>query len=151
MKASPNRGNGLSRSTQKFVSMSKSRVTGGWLSHPVIPRLLQWSSKESIHEVIAWVWRSVRHGNAIEQYSLALSVLIRNLEASCLLLHVLVACTLVELHPAFRRRKPHRWACQVAKVTQCRVVSSHSRSGHISCCVLARYMFGLGPPEGGIV
>ena len=57
-----------------------------------------------MQEVIAWVWGSVGHGNAIEQYSWALSVLTRillpegtacgrgNLEASCLLLHVLVAC-----------------------------------------------------------
>ena len=28
--------------------------------------------------------------------------------------------------------------------TQCGVVSSHSRSGHISCCILAWYMFGVG-------
>ena len=49
----------------KLVSMSKSRVTSGWLSQPVtscppgvdarISRLLQWSSKESMQEVIAWV------------------------------------------------------------------------------------------------
>ena len=112
--------------------MSKSRVTGGWLSQPVIscppgvnariPRLLQWPGKERVQEVIAWLWGSVGDGNALEQYSWALSVLIRTLlpdgmaygrgnpEASCLLLHVLVACQ------AFRRRKPQRWACPVARV-----------------------------------
>ena len=118
--------------------MSKSRVTGRWLSQPVIscppgvnariPRLLQWPSEEGMHEVVAWVWGSVRHGNAIQKYTWALSVLIRtllpegmacgraNLEASCLLLHVVMACTLVELHRAIQRRKPERWACRVARV-----------------------------------
>ena len=122
----------------KFVSMLKSHVTGGWLSQPVIscppgvnariPRRLQWRSKESMQEVIGWFWGSVRHGNAIEQYTCALSVPIRtllpegvayggaNLETSCLLLHVLVACTLVELYQAFRNRKPQRWTCRVARV-----------------------------------
>ena len=81
-----------------------------------------------MQEVIAWVWGSVTHGNAVEQYTWALTVLIRTLlpegmayghakvETSCLLLHVLVACTVVELHQAFRRRKPQRWACRVARV-----------------------------------
>ena len=67
-------------------------------------------------------------GNAVEQYTWALTVLIRTLlpegmayghakvETSCLLLHVLVACTVVELQQAFRRRKPQRWACRVARV-----------------------------------
>ena len=63
----------------------------------------------------------------MEQHTWALSVLIRTLlpegmayghakvETSCLLLHVLVACTLVELRQAIRRRKPQRWACRVAR------------------------------------
>ena len=73
----------------KFVSMSKSHVTSSWLSPPVtscppgvdarIPRQPQWSSKESMQEVIAWVWGSVTHRNAVEQYTWALSVLIRTL------------------------------------------------------------------------
>ena len=52
-------------SSTKFVSMSKSHATGGWLSQPAIscptgvgariPGLLQWPCKESMHEVIAWV------------------------------------------------------------------------------------------------
>ena len=138
VKAGSIRSNGLSRSTQT-LSPCRSRTSQGLLSQPVfscpsginarIPRLLQRPSKEGLHEVIAWVWGSVRHGNAMEQYSWAHSVLIRtlfpegmsygraNLEASCLLLHhVLVACTLVELHKAFRRRMPQRWACRVARV-----------------------------------
>ena len=32
-----------------------------------------------MHEVIVWVWGSVTHGNAVEQYTWALSVLIRTL------------------------------------------------------------------------
>ena len=44
-----------------------------------IPRLLQWPSKESMQEVIVWVWGSVTHGNAVEQYTWALSVLIGTL------------------------------------------------------------------------
>ena len=134
----PIRGNGLSRSTQSLSRCRSCTSQGGWLSLPVlscplsvnarIPRLLKWRSKESIQEVGAWVLGSVRHGNAIEQHTWALSVLIRtllpegmacwraNVQASCLLLHVLVACTLVELHQAFRRRKPWRWACRVARV-----------------------------------
>ena len=93
-----------------------------------IARLLKWSSKESMQEVIAWVWGSATHGNAAEQHAWALGVLVRTLlpegmahghakvETSCLPLHVLVACTLVEPHQAFRRRKPQRWACRVARV-----------------------------------
>ena len=62
-----------------------------------------------MQEAIVWVWGSVTHGNAVEQYTWALGVLIRNfspeglahghakMEMLCLLLHVLVACTLVEL------------------------------------------------------
>ena len=122
----------------KFVSMSTSHVASGWLFQHVIsclpdvnvssPRLLQWPSKECMQEVIAWVWGSVTHGSAVEQYTWALSVLIRTLlpegmafghakmETSCLLLHVLLACTLVELRQAFRRRKPQMWACRVARV-----------------------------------
>ena len=76
-----------------------------------------------MQEVIVWVWGSVTHGSALEQYTWALSVLIRTLlpegmayghakmETSCLLLHVLVACTLVELR-----------ACRVCQSTQCWVV-----------------------------
>ena len=84
--------------------------------------------KESMQKVIVWVWGSVTHGNAVEQYTWAFRLLIRTLlpegmayghvkmETSCLLLHILVACTLAELHQAFRRRKPQRWACRVARV-----------------------------------
>ena len=110
--------------------MSKSHVTSGWLSQPVtscppgvdarIPRLLQWSSKESMQEVIAWVWRSVTHGNAVEQYTWALSVLIWTLLPEGMAYgHAkveLVACTLVELRQASRRRKPQRWTCRVARI-----------------------------------
>ena len=93
-----------------------------------MPEFHDCSSGRAKTAVIAWVWGSVRHGNAIEQFSWALSVLIRslvpegiacghaNVETSCLVLHVLVACTLVELHQAFRPRKPQRWACRVARV-----------------------------------
>ena len=35
--------------------------------------------------------------------------------------------------------------------TQCWVVGSHSKSGHISGCISAWYLFGSGPSEGGIV
>ena len=96
----------------KFVSVSKSHVASGWLSPPGCflssrrSRQNSRASKESMQELIVWVWGSVTHGNAVEQYTWALSVLIRTLlpegmasghakmEASCLVLHVLVACTL---------------------------------------------------------
>ena len=86
------------------------------------------AEQESMQEVIVWVWGSVTHRNVVEQHTWALSVLIRTLlpegmayvhakmETSCLFLHVLVACTLVELRQAFRSRKPQSWACCVARV-----------------------------------
>ena len=107
--------------------------------------------------VIAWVWGSVGHGNAIEQYSWALSVLFRtllpegmangrgNLEASCVLFHVLVACTFVELHQAFR------WACRVARVLSVgwfRLIQDLDTSFVV---FLRGTCSGLGLPEGGIV
>ena len=142
VRAGPTRGNELSRSTQSFVSMSKSHVTGRWLSQPVlscpsginarIPRLLQWPSKEGMHEVNAWVWGSVRHGNAnrtvhlgsqrshSEPYYLkAWRHRHANLEASCLLLHVLVACTLVELPQAFRAPQASEVGMPCCQGTQC--------------------------------
>ena len=72
-------------------------------------------------------------------------------ETSCWLLHVLVACTLVELHQAFRRRKPQRWACRVARVLSVgwfRLIQDLDMS-------LVVFLRGtcsrLGPSEGGIV
>ena len=157
----------------KFVSMSKSHVTSSWLSPPVtscppgvdarIPLLLQWSSKESMQEVIAWVWGSVTHGNAVDQYTWTLRVLIRTLlpegmafghakvEASCLLLHVLVACTLVELRQAFRRRKPQRWACRVARVLSVGWFDLIKNLETSLVVFLRGICSGLGPSEGGIV
>ena len=133
------RGEGRPLSWQRVITSNTKFVSAcGWLSplvascppgvHARIPRLLQWPSIESMQEVIVWVWGSVMHGNAVEQYTWALSVLVTTLlpegmayghakmETSCLLLHVLVACTLVELRQAFCRRKPQRWACRVARV-----------------------------------
>ena len=116
-----------------------------------------------MHEVIAWVWKAVRHGNAIEQYAWALSVLIRTLlpegmayehailETSCLLLCVLVACTLVVLHQALQRRKPQRWACCVARVLSFgwfRITQDLDTSLVV---LLRSVCSGLGPPEGGLV
>ena len=74
-----------------------------------------------------------------------------NLEASCLLLHVLVACTLVELHKAFRRREPQRWACRVATVLSVGLFRL-IQDLHTSLVVFLRGTCSdLGPPEGGIV
>ena len=105
---------------------------------------------------VMMVWGSVTHGNAVEQYTWALSVLIRTLstesmayghakvEASCLVLHVSVACTLVELRQALRRRKPQRWACRV-----CRALSvgwfEHVQNLNISHCIFFAWdLFGSG-------
>ena len=141
-------------STSYFLSSRRQRQNS---------RLLQWSSKESMQEVIAWVWGSVTHGNAVEQYTWALTVLIRTLlpeimayghakvETSCLLPHVLVACTVVELHQPFRRRKPQRWACRVARVLS---VGGFDLIRYLdtSLIVFLRGLCsGLGPSEGGIV
>ena len=157
----------------KFVSMSKSHVTSSWLSPSVtscrpgvaarIPRLLQWPSKERMQEVIVWVWGCVTHGNAVDQYTWALTVLITTwlpegmacghakVETSCLLMHVLVACTVVELHQAFRRRKPQRWACRVARVLSVGWFDL-IRNLDTSLIVFLRCLCsGLGPSEGGIV
>ena len=69
----------------------------------------------------------------------------------CFLLHVLVAYTLVELHRAFQRRKPQRWACRVARVLSVgwfRLI----RDLDTSLIVFLRGLCsGLEPPEGGIV
>ena len=157
----------------KFVSMSKSHVTCSWLSPPVsscppgvdarIPRLLQRPSKDIMQEVIAWVWGSVTHGNAVEQYTWALSVLVRTLlpegtacgharvETSCLLLHVLVACTLVELRQAFRRRKPQRWASRVARVLSVGWFDLIRNLDTSLAVFLRGICSGVGPSEGGIV
>ena len=114
-----------------------------------------------MQEVIVWVWGSVREVNAIEQHTWALGVFIRtllqesmafghaNLETSCLLMHVLVACTLVELHRAFQRRKPQRWACREAMVLS---VGWFRLILDTSLIILLRGMCsGLGLSEGGIV
>ena len=143
----------------KFVSMLKSHVASSWLSQPVtscppgvsarIPRLIQWPSKEGMQEVIAWVWGSVTHGNAVLTEGMAHGH--ANLETSCLLLHVLWACTLVELHQAFRRRKPQRWACRVVRVLSVGWFD-HIRNLDTSLVVFLRGMCsGLGPSESGIV
>ena len=72
-------------------------------------------------------------------------------ETSCLLLHVLVACTVVELHQAFRRRKPQRWACRVARVLSVGWFDL-IRNLDTSLIVFLRGLCsGLGPYEGGIV
>ena len=74
-----------------------------------------------------------------------------NLDASCILLHVLVACTLVELHQAFRRRKPQRWTCRVARVLSVgwfRLIHDLDTSLVV---FLRGTGSGLGPPEVGIV
>ena len=131
--------------------------------HGRIPRLLQWPSKESMQKGSVWVWGSVTHGNAVEQYTWALSVLVRTLlpegmafghtkmETSCLVLHVLVACTLVELRQAFRRRKPQRWACRVARVLSVGWFD-HIRNLDTSLVVFLRGICsGLGPSEDRIV
>ena len=73
------------------------------------------------------------------------------METSCLVLHVLVACTLVELRQAFRRRKPQRWACRVARVLSVGWFD-HIRNLDTSLVVFLRGICsGLGPSEGGIV
>ena len=97
----------------------------------------------------------------MEQCTWALSVLIRTLlpecmayghakvETSRLLLRVLVACTLVELHQAFRRRKPQRWACRVARVLSVgwfRLIQDLDASLVV---FLRGTCSGLGPAEGG--
>ena len=61
------------------------------------------------------------------------------------------ACTLVELRQAFRRRKPQRWACRVARVLSVGWFD-HVRNLNISLVVFLRgTCSGLGPSEGGIV
>ena len=97
--------------------------------------------------VIAWVWGSVRHGNAIVDSECSL----RTLPLEGMQLHVLVACTLVELHQAFQRRKPERWACRVARVFGVgwfRLIQDLDTS---LVELLRGTCNGLVPPEGGIV
>ena len=68
---------------------------------------------------------------------------------SCLVLHVLVACTLVELRQAFRRSKPQR--CRVARVLSVGWFD-HIRNLDTSLIVFLRGIYtGLWPSEGGIV
>ena len=163
-----NNGRGESRPQSRqrvnvfFVSMSKSRVTGGWLSQPVIscppgvnariPRLLQWPGKEAVHEVIVWVWGSVRHGNAMELYywkAWLMGVQIGKHRACC----------------CMSWWRAHLWSCVR------RFVAASPRGGHAvlpgysvlewfgliqdldtSLVVFLRGVCsGLGPPEGGIV
>ena len=72
------------------------------------------------------------------------------LGASCLLQHVLVACTLLELHQAFQRRKLQTWTCRVARVLSVgwfRFIQNLD----ISLIVFLRVLLWLGPSEGGIV
>ena len=73
------------------------------------------------------------------------------LETSCLLLHVLVACTLVELRQAFRRRKPQRWACRVARVLSVGWFDLIRNLDTSPVVFLRGTCSGLGPSEGGIV
>ena len=73
------------------------------------------------------------------------------METSCLVLHVLVACTLVELRQAFHRRKPQRWSCRVARVLS---VGWFDRIRNLDTSLivfLRGICSGLGPSEGGIV
>ena len=119
----------------------------GWLSQPVIscppgvnariPRLLQWPGKESVHEVIAWVWGSVGHENAREQYSWALSVLIRTLPEGL---------TGVQIW----KHRAYCWACRVAmlSVGWFRLIQDMDTSLVV---FLRGTCLGLGPPQGGIV
>ena len=102
-------------------------------------------------------------GSAVGQYTWALSVLIRILlpegmayghakvETSCLLLHVLVACTLVELRQAFRRRKPQRWACRVARVLSVGWFDLIWNLDTSLVVFLRGICSGLGTSQGGIV
>ena len=121
VKASLFRGNGVSRSTQS-LSPCRSRTSQ---VHGCLRRLLL--VPPEFHGYSSGQARRARK-RSLRGYTWALSVLIRTLltegmayghakvETSCLLLHVLVACTLVELRQAFRRRKRQRWECRVARV-----------------------------------
>ena len=56
-------------------------------------------------------------------------------------------CTFVELHQAFRRRKPQRWTCRVARVLSVgwfRLIHDLDTSR----CILVWYMFGSGSSRG---
>ena len=142
------RGNGVITFNTKFVSMSKSRVMGdGYLSRsfpvrqastPEFHGCSQWPSEEGMHEVIAWVWGSVtssQYSGTVHlgsQRSHVRTLLSEGMaygrakvEASCLLLHVVVACTLVELHQAFPSPQASEVGTPCCQGTQCGVVSSH--------------------------
>ena len=144
----------------KFASMSKSHVTGGWLSQPVlscplgvnarIPLLLQWPNKESIQEVIAWVWEDLSVTGTQSNSTLGLSVF--SVGLWFLKAWRMVAACLGGVHrggaaPGVPSTQASEVGMPCCQGTQCWVVSSHSRFGQLllgTCSV-------LGPSEGGIV
>ena len=151
--------------------MSKPHVTSSWLSPPVTLSFRRWCQNSTATPVVEQreharghcVGMGICHGNAVEQYTWALSVLIRTLlpegmacghakvETSCLLLHVLVACTLVELRQAFRRRMPQRWTCRVARVLSVGWFDLIRNLDTSLVVFLRGICSGLGSSEGGIV
>ena len=74
-----------------------------------------------------------------------------HLETSCLLLHVLVASTLVELQRAFQLRKPQMWACRLARVLSVGWFRLIQNLDTFLIVFLRGSYSGLGPSEGVIV
>ena len=57
----------------------------------------------------------------------------------------------VELHQAFRRRKPQRWACRVARVLRVEWFDLIRNLDTSLVVFLRGICSGLGPSEGGVV
>ena len=88
-----------------------------------------------MHEVIAWVWGSVRHANAMEQYTWALSVPIRTLLPEGMASGRANFLGGVHKGGAASGAASLRGGHAVLRGTQCWVVSSHSRSWtHLLLC-----------------
>ena len=104
-----------------------------------------------MQEVIVRVWGSVTHGNAVEQYIHVRALLTRRHGLwRCEDGNVVLGAAWVELRQAFRRRKPQRWACPVARVLSVGWLD-HIRNLDTSLVVFLRGICsGLGPLKVGL-